>query len=77
MSVETKDFFDQSAILVWRFKDAPKELQKLSTAGGGESWLVLVPADGPQYIGWIQTDPFGVDVSKYSYEGMTVYIGCH
>jgi len=30
-------------ILVWPFEDAPKDLQKLSTNGGDEDWLALVP----------------------------------
>lgn len=31
--------------IVYRFSDAPKKYQKLSTAGGDEDWLVVVDED--------------------------------
>jgi hypothetical protein len=33
-----------NAIQVWRFEDAPEELRKLSTNGGDEDWLAVIPA---------------------------------
>lgn len=32
-----------NAITVWRFGDAPADLQALSTHGGDEDWIALVP----------------------------------
>jgi len=32
------------AIKVWRFEDAPPELQSMSQHGGDEDWIVLVPS---------------------------------
>jgi hypothetical protein len=32
-------------IKVWRFQDAPQELQELSTNGGDEDWLATIPAE--------------------------------
>lgn len=33
----------KAAIRVWRFEDAPRELQDLSVNGGDEDWLLEVP----------------------------------
>lgn len=30
---------------VWRFWEAPQELQALSEFGGDEDWVIVVPAD--------------------------------
>ena len=47
------------AIITWRFEDAPKEFQDLSTNGGDEDWVILIPAEltyteevGSRYYGW-------------------------
>ena len=37
-------------IKVWAFEDAPAELQALSTHGGDEDWLVLIPASHKEKI---------------------------
>jgi hypothetical protein len=34
---------DPKLIKMWRFEDAPQELQELSTNGGDEDWLFLLP----------------------------------
>lgn len=34
---------DANAITVWRFEDAPADLRELSTHGGDEDWIALVP----------------------------------
>ena len=39
---------EKSPILLWRFEDAPKALQKLSTNGVDEDWLAEIP---PYLIG--------------------------
>jgi hypothetical protein len=76
--LETRDFFDGNAIVVWRFHDAPAELKALSTNGGDEDWLALVPADYNSYIPWLENSSFGVcAIDSYDYEGMKVFIGCH
>lgn len=71
---------DDKVIRVWRFYDAPKELQALSRHGGDEDWLAVVPsALAHDYIGWLEFGPFGVcDISSHSQsDGSVVYIGAH
>ena len=34
-----------SAIVVWRYADAPESLRALSPHGGDEDWLAVVPRD--------------------------------
>jgi len=34
---------DAGRITVWRFREAPKSLQLLSTHGGDEDWLAVAP----------------------------------
>lgn len=70
-------------IQVWRFKQAPQELQDLSHHGGDEDWIAIVPPeyDG-DYIGWLDSGgPFGCcDVSEHDHpewKGYKVYIGAH
>lgn len=72
------------AIQVWRFKDAPEHLRALSTRGGDESWLALIPAAVMQREGgdvpWMESGgPFGVcTVSEHDLEdGSQVRIGSH
>jgi len=70
------------SITVWRFEDAPEELQKFSTNGGDEDWLALVPKevmDQVGYIGWLETGSFGYCCTD-RYElpnGDIVFIGAH
>lgn len=33
------------AIIVWRFEDAPEEYRRLSTNGGDEDWVILIPVE--------------------------------
>lgn len=68
-------------IEIWRFYDAPKELQALSPHGGDEDWLALIP---PHYAGewmpWMdEGSSFGVcDVSEHHLpDGSLVKIGAH
>jgi hypothetical protein len=69
-------------ILVWRFDDAPAEFSALSTNGGDEDWVAVVPAEmAGDYIAWLDfgRGGFGLcDVSSYTLpDGRAVYIGSH
>lgn len=75
-----------SAIRVWTFDDAPEDFRKLSTHGGDEDWLALVPApiakswtEGETYIGWLENGAFGVcDITRHPLpDGSIVVIGAH
>ena len=73
---------DEAMIRVWRFHDAPEEYRNLSTNGGDEDWLALVPPAFNErhiYIPWLNVGSFGAcDVDEYPLEsGAIVYIGCH
>jgi hypothetical protein len=67
-------------IKVWKFEDAPKEYQDLSTNGGDEDWIAFVPSEfSDDWISWLQTGtPFGCcDVEEINVLGGTIHIGCH
>lgn len=68
-------------IRVWRFEDAPAELQALSTHGGDEDWLAVVPAGlAGTYIGWLESRQWGKESDDAGHvlpDGSTVYIGAH
>lgn len=68
-------------IVVWKFSDAPEELQQLSTNGGDEDWLALVPPSmKDDYIGWLEEgSSFGCfRVHRHQLKnGFIVFIGCH
>jgi hypothetical protein len=72
-----------TSIAVWRFEDAPKELQALSPHGGDEDWVAVVPPHlAQEFIGWMQLGTrFGVfDMSEHPHPtipGAVVRIGCH
>ena len=73
----------QPAIKVWEFRDAPAYLRELSTHGGDEDWLAVLPpayADDPPSWMWSGTG-FGVgDVEFYNHpdcDGYKVAIGAH
>lgn len=68
-----------TAILIWRFDDAPGELQALSGNGGDEDWIALIPAGmKDEWIPWLDSDSFGCcDRSRYDYDGRIVVIGSH
>ena len=68
-----------TAILVWRFHEAPGELQALSCHGGDEDWIAIVPK-GAEPPAWAESgSAFGCcSVSEHEYEdGRTVFIGAH
>lgn len=70
-------------IRVWKFEDAPAELQALSQNGGDEDWIAVIPPNLAKcWIGWLdEGSSFGcfcVDEFKHPFlEGFIVKIGCH
>lgn len=71
-------------IAVWRFGDAPAYLQALSSNGGDEDWLAVVPdylVEDGEYISWLEVPAFGCCcVDNYPHPntpGFVVVIGSH
>lgn len=70
-------------ILVWPFHDAPEKLRDLSTNGGDEDWIAVIPPHfSDRYIGWAeQGGAFGCCVvDEYDHptrSGYKVRIGSH
>lgn len=70
-------------IRVWRFQDAPDNLRYLSSSGGDEDWLALIPIEmKDDYIPWMESgSTFGCcSVDEYSspeMPGFIVRIGRH
>jgi hypothetical protein len=58
------------AITMWRFEDAPAILRALSTNGGDEDWLAIVPKsiikDGlPSFMHSTSFGACGIDTAEY------------
>lgn len=70
-------------ILVWRFKEAPEEYQKLSDHGGDEDWVAFLPDSYEESFGtvpqWMEYGSFGSDVDPtlHKVKGGRVVIGAH
>lgn len=67
-------------IRIWRFDDAPTELQAYSTNGGDEDWLAFVPKDYEDaWLPFLAIPHFGgCDVDEYTTsEDDRIIIGCH
>jgi len=70
-------------IRVWRYEDAPKELQDLSSNGGDEDWLAEVPPSFREaFVWWLEPGtPFGcsgVEVKDHPAKpGWQIHIGSH
>lgn len=67
-------------ILVWRFYDAPKAYQALSTHGGDEDWVGFIPDEfGEENPYWMEAGTaFGCcDVEEHKVDGGRVVIGAH
>lgn len=73
----------ETAITIWPFNEAPEHLQRLSTNGGDEDWVVIFP-DGMT----VDNMPWSIeraidalqvcDTSYYSApDGRLVAITCH
>lgn len=68
------------AILVWSWEDAPEEYRKLSSHGGDEDWLALLPPDFGELPDWMESgSQFGCcDVTEHILpNGYRVVIGAH
>lgn len=68
-------------IAVWRFEDAPKAFQALSTNGGDEDWIAFIP-DGfpggvPYWMGDSADRGWCNIADWYDVEGGRVVIGSH
>jgi hypothetical protein len=72
---------DNKALTVWRFEDAPKQYRDLSTNGGDEDWILLIPPGYDcEWIGWAERGgSFGVCcVDRFTLDdGSRVWIGSH
>lgn len=70
----------QKAIRVWTFREAPESFKALSSHGGDEDWVALVPPHlANTYITWLQAPHFAAcDVSEHPLpDGSVVFIGAH
>lgn len=72
----------KEAIIVWKFYDAPEELQKLSNNGGDKDWLVELPPGYEEYgtPSWIESMDSCREPSHYPHPtkaGWKVIIGAH
>lgn len=72
---------DRECVRIWRFEKAHEAFQMLSTNGGDEDWVALIPPSmSEEYFGWMEEgSPFGCcDVSEYDLPwGWKVRIGSH
>lgn len=72
---------DSKMIKVWRYWDAPAELQALSRHGGDEDWLAVIPAgeDVPMWMESGERSSFAIcelQVTELP-DGRKVCIGAH
>ena len=81
MALSEMDGGAATPIMVWKFSEAPLELRKLSSHGGDEDWLAILPASmKDDWIPWMESgSSFGCcDVSEHVLEdGRVVRIGAH
>ena len=80
--VSKAELANSDHITVWRFDDAPERLRELSTNGGDEDWLALVPPKFSEYyLRWLEVPYFAVctvdEMEDPAQPGWRVYIGCH
>jgi len=67
-------------IHVWPFDEAPEEYRALSTSGGDEDWVALVPERLANSVPWLESGtPFGCcKVGSFPIKnGDVVFIGSH
>ena len=68
-------------IKIYRFEDAPEELKMLSTNGGDEDWIAIIPPSlQDEYISWFDAGTsfgFGCVEVHMLENGNKVLIGCH
>lgn len=79
-AADERDGLKAGAVIVWSFYDAPQHLRDLSTNGGDDDWIALVPAGYEHYLGWAEDGGrFGcccVDEHTLP-DGRRVLIGSH
>lgn len=65
LTINIKDILGSADIFMWKFSNAPQELQDLSINGGDEDWLVILDKEMYErdYIGFLE-------------EGLSPSIGC-
>lgn len=63
-------------VRVWPWHEAPLVLRVLSTNGGDEDWVAVVPR-GMACPPWMETDLFGYFHETFEILAGTVYIGSH
>lgn len=74
---------NDNSIQIWRFEDAPEALRKLSTNGGDEDWLAVIPPNlKEEWIPWMDSGTSFGCYMVFEYEhpikvGYVVRIGCH
>lgn len=82
---------EKQPILLWRFEDAPEELQALSNNGGDEDWLAEIPPyfyEGEEQMFLLESQDIPIYGFSASYrapeevphpfkEGWKVRIGSH
>jgi hypothetical protein len=70
---------DGTVIVVWRFHEAPWELQCLSPHGGDEDWLAWFPPGNNDRPSWAEGGSFGCcDVAEITLKsGARICIGAH
>ena len=68
-------------IKIYKFKNAPRELQGLSDNGGDEDWLAVVPKKIMQqsfdYISFLDGSWFGNSIQKIKRGDNIIFIGSH
>ena len=65
-------------IRVWPYDQAPKPLRDLSTNGGDEDWIAVVPYGMPRPLWMEEGSAFGCcSVDAFEILAGTVYIGSH
>lgn len=74
--------YDARCIRIWRFEEAPMELQQYSDHGGDEDWIIVVPAGVAvdHGIDWITagSTPFGRYTQHYTlHDGSVIAIAAH
>jgi hypothetical protein len=72
----------EHAIIVWAFDDAPEKYRSLSTHGGDEDWVALLPPSirSAEDVWWMHAGgAFAIfDYSEHPLpDGRTVVIGAH
>ena len=80
LGIEIRRVDIRMPILVWPFDQAPEELKALSTHGGDEDWIALVPQGYANlYTPFLEEPVFGCySVSEHKLKtGDVVKIGAH